>query len=134
MEEAGAWRGEEDPLDRDRAGWIRQSVLLSDDEGDGRFAGLLRQQGRQLGHSAVACLEGQHSSRLLLSLRALRVCGAIGQIPRLNMNNMIIIAASGVVHIKVFQRLSKISEWMMYKCKIVDVLLNTAPGSRTKLF
>lgn len=31
--------------------------LLSDDEGDGRFAGLLRQQERQLGHSAVTCLE-----------------------------------------------------------------------------
>lgn len=32
-------------------------MLLSDDEEDGRFAGLLRQQERQLGHSAMTCLE-----------------------------------------------------------------------------
>lgn len=35
----------------------REPVLLGDDEGDGRFAGLLRQQQRQLGHSAMTCLE-----------------------------------------------------------------------------
>lgn len=32
-------------------------MLLSDDQEDGMFAGLLRQQERQLGHSAVTCLE-----------------------------------------------------------------------------
>lgn len=31
-------------------------MLLSDDEGAGRFAGLLRHQERQLGHSAMTCL------------------------------------------------------------------------------
>ncbi len=44
-------------LGRVRPARTTESVLLSDDEGDGRFAGLLRQQERQLGHSAVTCLE-----------------------------------------------------------------------------
>lgn len=48
-------------LDHGSLGRVRpvrtKYALLSDDEGDGRFGSLLRQQERQLGHSAVTCLE-----------------------------------------------------------------------------
>lgn len=67
------------------AGFDPCSVLLSDDEGDGRFAGLLRQQERQLGHSAVTCLERTAlGSPPAPPCGPLRACGAQRQLPQVN--------------------------------------------------